>query len=109
MRKVLGIMETTKIALFKGNKIQKTIHKNDNKIFCRHDYKNAIKVGNIDYQCPLCGKLLDPKEWFLMNSFEFIEVFTENKKAAKRNRSVVSKVRNKTKKEIGRSVISKKK
>ncbi len=41
---------------------------------CRHDYKNAIQVGNIDYQCCICGKLLDPMEWFLMNSFEFIEV-----------------------------------
>ena len=100
-------METTKIALFKGNKIQKTIHKKDNKIFCRHDYKNAIKIGNIDYQCPLCGKLLDPKEWFFMNSFEFIEVFTKNKKVAKRGGSVVGKVREDTKKEIGRSVISK--
>lgn len=102
-------METTKIALFKGKKIQKTIRKKDNKIFCRHDYKNAIKVGNIDYQCPLCDKLLDPKEWFLMNSFEFIEVFPKNKKAAKRGGSVAGKTRKKTKKEICRSVISKKK
>jgi len=44
------------------------------KIRCRHDYKNAIKVGNIDYQCPLCGEILDSNEWFLMNSFEFIDV-----------------------------------
>ncbi|MEI6832028.1 MAG: hypothetical protein WCK61_04930 [Candidatus Omnitrophota bacterium] len=44
---------------------------------CRHDYKNAIKVGNVDYQCSLCGKLLDPNEWFLMNSFEFIDVETK--------------------------------
>lgn len=44
------------------------------KKFCRHDYKNAVQVGKIDYQCPLCGKILDPLEWFLMNSFEFIEV-----------------------------------
>ncbi|QQG40991.1 MAG: hypothetical protein HYV37_01565 [Candidatus Levyibacteriota bacterium] len=41
---------------------------------CRHDYKNAIQVGNVDYQCRLCGGLLDPGEWFLMNSFEFIDV-----------------------------------
>lgn len=41
---------------------------------CMHDYKNAIKVGNIDYQCPLCSKFLDPNEWFLMNNFEFIDV-----------------------------------
>jgi len=67
-------METTKISLFKGKQIRKTIHKSDNNTICRHDYKKAIKVGNVDYQCPLCGKLLDPKEWFLMNSFEFIDV-----------------------------------
>ncbi len=49
---------------------------------CRHDYKNAIKIGNIDYQCPLCSKILDPCEWFLMNSFEFVdvEVVEENDK-----------------------------
>lgn len=41
---------------------------------CMHDYKNAIQVGNIDYQCRLCGELLDPKEWFFMNSFEFVDV-----------------------------------
>ncbi len=39
-----------------------------------HDYKNAIQVGNIDYQCSLCGELLDPNEWFLMNSFDFVDV-----------------------------------
>lgn len=50
------------------------IHKKSNRIVCRHDYKNVIKVGNVDHQCPLCGKLLDPNEWFLMNSFEFIDV-----------------------------------
>ncbi len=44
---------------------------------CRHDYENAIKVGNIDYQCPLCDKLLDPCEWFFMNSFKFIDVKIE--------------------------------
>lgn len=41
---------------------------------CRHDYKNAIQVGNVDYQCPICGKLLDPLEWFLMNNFKFVDV-----------------------------------
>jgi hypothetical protein len=40
---------------------------------CRHDYKNAIQVGKVDYRCPLCGKLLDPGEWFFMNSFNFID------------------------------------
>ena len=47
------------------------------KMACRHDYENAIKVGNIDYQCPLCDKLLDPCEWFFMNSFKFIDVKIE--------------------------------
>lgn len=41
---------------------------------CKHDYKNATKVGNVDYQCPLCGAILDPLEWFFMNSFDFIDV-----------------------------------
>lgn len=66
-------VETTKIALFRGKKVRKIIYKNHNKVICMHDYKNAIKVGNIDYQCPLCGKLLDPNESFFMNSFEFID------------------------------------
>lgn len=44
---------------------------------CRHDYRNAIQIGKIDYQCPLCGKILNPMEWFLMNSFEFIDVEVE--------------------------------
>ncbi|MBU4331673.1 hypothetical protein KKD19_02465 [Patescibacteria group bacterium] len=54
----------------------KIINKNkkDKKRICRHDYKNAVQVGNIDYQCPLCGELLDPNEWFFMNSFEFVDV-----------------------------------
>ncbi len=43
---------------------------------CRHDYKNAIKVGNVDYACPLCKELLDPLEWFFMNSFEFVDLVT---------------------------------
>ena len=55
-------------------KTRKTINKKGNKVICMHDFKNAIKVGNVDYLCPLCGKLLDPNEWFLMNSFEFIDV-----------------------------------
>lgn len=44
---------------------------------CMHDYKNAIQVGNVDYMCPLCKKLLDPMEWFLMNSFKFVDVKAE--------------------------------
>lgn len=63
-----------RIAIFEGKKIRKIVPKKSKKAACRHDYKNAIKVGNIDYQCPLCGKLLDPREWFFMNSFEFINV-----------------------------------
>jgi len=47
---------------------------------CMHDYKNAIQVGNVDYACPLCKELLDPMEWFFMNSFEFIDVTPKNKK-----------------------------
>jgi hypothetical protein len=62
------------IAIFEGKEIQKRIYKKKKKTACRHDYKNAIKIGNVDYQCPLCGKLLDPGEWFFMNSFKFIDV-----------------------------------
>lgn len=52
----------------------------DNKVFCRHDYKNAIQIGNVDYVCPLCKELLDPLEWFFMNSFEFIDCTPEKNK-----------------------------
>ncbi|EKE20985.1 MAG: hypothetical protein ACD_7C00397G0003 [uncultured bacterium] len=41
--------------------------------FCRHDYKNAIQIGNVDHVCPLCKDLLDPLEWFFMNNFEFVD------------------------------------
>lgn len=37
---------------------------------CRHDYKNAIKVGNVDHICPICKELLDPMEWFFINYLE---------------------------------------
>ena len=53
--------------------------KNKKKL-CRHDYKKALQVGNIDYQCRLCGQLLNPFEWFLMNSFEFVKVKTIKKR-----------------------------
>ncbi|MBU0545651.1 hypothetical protein KKB18_01080 [bacterium] len=53
--------------------------KNKKKI-CRHDYKNAVQIGKVDYMCPLCKKMLDPGEWFLMNSFEFIDVTPVNEK-----------------------------
>jgi len=52
----------------------KILKSKSKKNFCRHDYKNAVQVGKIDYMCPLCGKLLDPCEWFFMNSFEFVDV-----------------------------------
>ena len=51
---------------------------------CRHDYKKAIKIGNIDYQCPLCDKVLDPLEWFFMNSFELVNVTRVDKIPAKK-------------------------
>lgn len=49
---------------------------------CRHDHKNAIKVGNIDYMCPLCKKLIDPGEWFIMNSFNFVDEMPKKKKSS---------------------------
>lgn len=59
------------------NKLKKTQQK---KAICRHDYKNAIQIGDVDYVCPLCKELLDPLEWFFMNSFEFVEVGEEIEK-----------------------------
>ena len=53
--------------------------KNKKNIY-QHDYKNAVQVGKVDYMCQLCKKLLDPGEWFLMNSFEFIDVTPANEK-----------------------------
>lgn len=50
----------------------KNMKKKEN--ICRHDYKNAVQVGKVDHLCPLCKEMLDPAEWFLMNSFEFIDV-----------------------------------
>ncbi len=49
----------------KNKKVRNAVLRN-NKAICRYDYKNAIQVGNVDYVCPLCKKLLDPFEWFLM-------------------------------------------
>lgn len=57
----------------KRNKVQ-TAASRDNKTTCRHDYKQAIQVSRVDYVCPLCKELLDPLEWFFMNSFKFVEV-----------------------------------
>lgn len=93
-------METTKIAIFKGKDIKKIIHKKNNKTICRHDYKNAIKIGNVDYVCPLCRNLLDPMEWFFMNSFEFVEVFTENEKVAEKDENVAENSERKLKRPI---------
>ncbi|MDD5396604.1 MAG: hypothetical protein PHW24_00930 [Candidatus Moranbacteria bacterium] len=57
------------------------------KLICMHDYKNAIQIGNVDHMCPLCKKLLDPMEWFFMNSFNFVDMhlvtFPQNKKLLK--------------------------
>lgn len=63
----------------KKNKVRNAPSR-DNKAICRHDYKNAIQIGNVDYVCPLCKELLDPFEWFLMNSFEFVDVDGEIEK-----------------------------
>ena len=57
----------------KMKKAQNTVSRN-NKVPCRHDYKHAIQAGGVNYVCPLCKELLDPLEWFFMNSFEFVEV-----------------------------------
>ncbi|MBI5359563.1 MAG: hypothetical protein HZA48_03170 [Planctomycetes bacterium] len=64
-------------------KVRKACNPGKETAVCRHDYKNAIQIGNIDYVCPLCKELLDPLEWFLMNSFEFVEVdnYSETKKS----------------------------
>lgn len=63
----------------KKRKTQDPISRN-NKVTCRHDYKNSIQIGSVDYVCPLCKKVLDPLEWFLMNSFEFMEIDVLEKK-----------------------------
>lgn len=47
--------------------------KGEKRRHCRHDHKNAIQVGNVDYMCPWCKELIDPMEWFLMNSFTFVD------------------------------------
>lgn len=63
-------------------------NKKDSKV-CMHDYKNAIQVGNVDYMCPLCKNLLNPMEWFFMNSFNFVDVelCSGNKKVSKRDKN----------------------
>ena len=66
---------------------------------CQHDYKNAIQVGNVDYMCPLCYKLLDPGEWFFMNYFTFVDVTPKEKQPANTRKQIESKT--------GREAISK--
>ena len=51
---------------------------------CWHDYKHAIQIGNVDFVCPLCKRLLDPMEWFLMNSFKFIDCGNADEEMRKR-------------------------
>ncbi len=96
-----------KIAVFKEKKIRKIIRKKDNMVICRHDYKSAIKVGNVDYACPLCKKLLDPLEWFFMNNFEFVEVFSEDKKVAIAGGTVAGRAKKDIERKSDRPVISK--
>jgi len=59
--------------MFKRNYIAHRGEKDGLSMICKHDYKNAVQIGNVDYVCPLCKELLDPFEWFLMNSFEFVD------------------------------------
>lgn len=68
----------------KNKKARNAVLRN-NKAICRHDYKNAIQIGNVDYVCPLCKELLDPFEWFFMNSFEFVEVQCSERKNRKKS------------------------
>lgn len=51
---------------------------------CWHDYKHAIQIGNVDFVCPLCKRLLDPMEWFFMNSFKFIDCGNADEEIKKR-------------------------
>ncbi|MFH0923861.1 MAG: hypothetical protein V1825_03960 [Candidatus Falkowbacteria bacterium] len=71
-------------------KKNKTMEKNTQELIkpCKHDYKNAIQIGNIDYQCPLCGKHLDPNEWFFMNSFEFVDAKVQRETKIKKSKKV---------------------
>ncbi len=47
---------------------------------CKHDHKNAIQIGKIDFVCPLCRNLIDPGEWFLMNYFTFVDEIPQKEK-----------------------------
>jgi hypothetical protein len=57
---------------------------------CDHNYKNAIQIGEVDYVCPLCKEFLDPFEWFLMNSFEFVDVASVDALEKRLKRPIVS-------------------
>lgn len=74
--------------VFSGQKVCNFAKEN---ITCRHDYKNAIQVGNVDYVCPLCKELLDPLEWFFMNSFKFVEVRCEEPKKQQFSRKTMGR------------------
>lgn len=78
---------------------------NRKKPACRHDHKNAIQIGNIDFVCPLCRNLIDPLEWFLMNSFTFVDEVAQNKKHPGR---IAKHARKKLEDRLGRSIVSKK-
>lgn len=58
------------------------------KKFCDHDYKNAIKIGAMDYVCPLCKDLVNPFEWFMVNEYDCVFVDVTSKKPDK---SIVTK------------------
>ncbi|MBI4135132.1 hypothetical protein HY477_00125 [Candidatus Uhrbacteria bacterium] len=71
---------------------------------CRHDHKNAIQIGNIDFVCPLCRNLIDPGEWFLMNSFTFVDEVIEK---GKQPGSIAGHARKQIESKIGRKAITK--
>jgi len=97
----------------------KTMKKSIKKSGCRHDYKNAIPVGKVDHLCPLCGKLLDPFEWFFMNSFEFVDLDANsniiqdesrhslNRQAAKEGGTIAGNARKQIEAKTGKKAISK--
>jgi hypothetical protein len=69
------------------------------KAVCRHDHKKAIQVGNVDYMCPWCKELIDPIEWFFMNSFTFVDETPVKKRIGKK---VITGRKVKTPKRLGK-------
>ena len=67
------------------------------KKFCDHDYKNAIKIGAMDYVCPLCKDIVNPFEWFMVNEYDCVFVDLNPKKEDR-----------KTPKRLGKSIVTKK-